>query len=307
MDAEVQARRIARYYRWLDRLMGMRAMRRETGNQAQPVHRALRDPAGGPASPLVVHRLMLEGLALPAAPRVLDAGCGYGATAMDLLPRLGGEWLGVTLSPVQAERGSREAARRGLAGQLRFAVQSYDQPLAGPFDLAIAIESLIHSIDPARSIGNIATQLAPGGYLVVVDDMPEPVLAPADAADVALFRRMWRCPVAPPLSSWTAAMQAAGLEILRTEDLSPLLLARPEAELAAPLARQKRRAFWLGLLGLGLREEADIGGMTLEMLQRRGAMRYWLLVARKPLLAAADTTIHGGIADSRAMGAKPPS
>ncbi len=49
------AREVARYYRWLDRLEWIRVMRGETGNEAQPVHRALRDPDGGPSGPMVVH------------------------------------------------------------------------------------------------------------------------------------------------------------------------------------------------------------------------------------------------------------
>jgi SAM-dependent methyltransferase len=281
MHAEIQRRRIARYYRWLDRLTWMTETRRQTGNEAQPVHRALRDPDGGPASAAVVHRLMLDGLALPAAPRVLDAGCGYGATSIELAPRLGGSWLGVTLSPVQAARGTAEAAKRGLGERVRFAVQSYDDALPGPFDLAIAIESLIHSVDPAASIANIAASLAPGGHLVVVDDMPEPGLEPQDAADLALFRRMWRCPVAPEVGAWRAAMAAAGLAIVAERDLTALQLLRPPEDLAAPLARQRRRAFWLGLVGGGLREQADIGGMTLELLHGRGAVRYRLMVGRR--------------------------
>lgn len=71
-----QARRVARYYRWLDRLSWFREKRGEAGHGARPVHRALTDPDGGPPPTDVVHRLMLDGLALPAAPRVLDAGCG---------------------------------------------------------------------------------------------------------------------------------------------------------------------------------------------------------------------------------------
>lgn len=285
--ADRQRRRIARYYRWLDRLEWMREARGRTGSQAQPVHRALRDPAGGEASPGVVHRLMLAGVTLPAAPRVLDAGCGYGATALELQPKLGGEWLGVTLSAVQVARASAEAAKRGLDGAVRFAVQSYDDPLPGPFDLAIGIESLIHSPDPARSIRNLAAALAPGGWLVVVDDMPEEALSPAAVADLDLFRRMWRCPVAPTRATWVALMREAGLTLERDEDLSPLTLARSAEELALPLARQQQRARWRRWLGLSVREEADIGGMTLEKLIRTGAVRYRLLVARKPGVAAA--------------------
>ena len=277
-----QRRRVARYYRWLDRLANLRELRGQSGSEAQPVHRQLKDPAGGPPSAMLVHRMMIEGLALPESPRVLDAGCGYGATALDLIPVIGGEWLGVTLSEVQARRGQAEAERRGLGTQLAFALQSYDDPLPGGFDLAIGIESLIHSADPSRSVGNLARALRPGGWLVMVDDMPEPDLPAATAAQLALFKHMWRCPVAPTRDGWVAAMQAAGLELQREVDLTPLTLPRPAEALAAPLARQQRRAWWLGWLGLSVREEADIGGMTLEGLLREGAVRYRLLVARKP-------------------------
>jgi SAM-dependent methyltransferase len=280
--AMTHARRIARYYAWLDRFAPLRAVREQTGSQTQPIHRALRDPAGGPPSTSVVHRLMLEQVSLPAHPRVLDAGCGYGATAFDLQPVIGGDWLGITLSPVQVDRAGAEASRRSLAGQLRFECRSYDDPLPGPFDLVVAIESLIHSPDPARSIGNLATHLDRGGYLVIVDDMPEPGLSPGDASELALFKRMWRCPVAPPAADWRTAVEAAGLQLVDDRDLTGLILLGEPGELRALRARLQRRAAWLGLLGLDLREQADIGGRTLELLQLCGAVRYRLMVARKP-------------------------
>ena len=275
------ARRIERYYAWLDRLTQLHVMRSESGSQAQPIHRALRDPAGGPPSPSVIHRLILDAVALPPSPRVLDAGCGYGATAFDLQPQTGGTWLGITLSPIQVQRATAEAARRGMADKLAFAVQSYDAPLPGPFDLVIAIESLIHSTAPAASIANLAAHLAPDGHLVVADDMPEPGLAGEDAADLDLFRRMWRCPVAPPAPDWRAAIAGAGLALVEERDLTGLILLGAPEELRAIRARQQRRAFWLGLVGRGLREQADIGGRTLELLHLRGAVRYRMMVGRK--------------------------
>ncbi len=275
------ARRIARYYAWLDRLTQLNVMRDETGSQAQPIHRALRDPDGGPASPATIHRLILDAVPLPENPRILDAGCGYGATAFDLQPQTGGTWLGITLSPIQVQRATAEADRRALSPHIRFALQSYDDPLPGPFDFAVAIESLIHSTNPAASIANIATSLAPGGHLAIVDDMPEPDLAPEDQADLALFKRMWRCPVAPPAPAWRAALAAAGLTITHEQDLTPLILLGNPEDLRAIRARQQRRAFWLGLVGAGLREQADIGGRTLELLHLKGAVRYRLMVARK--------------------------
>jgi SAM-dependent methyltransferase len=277
-----QARRVARYYRWLDGLSWFHERRGEAGHGALPVHRALADPDGGVPSPFVIHRLMLEGLDLPAAPRVLDAGCGYGATMLDLAPRLGGDWTGLTLSPVQAARGAAEIAARGLAERVRILVRSYDAPVEGRFDLAYGIESLIHSADPARTVTNLAAALAPGGHLVIVDDMPEERLPEDAAARLARFRRFWRCPVAPTRQGWIAACRAAGLEPVMERDLNPLLQVRGMAELAPRLAALERRARLPRLLGLGLRREAEIGGMLLETLQTEGFVRYRVLAARKP-------------------------
>lgn len=277
-----QARRVARYYRWLDGLSWFHERRGEAGHGALPVHRALADPEGGAPSPFVIHRLMLAGLDLPTAPRVLDAGCGYGATMLDLAPKLGGDWTGLTLSPVQAARGMAEVATRGLAGRVRIAVRSYDAPIEGRFDLAYGIESLIHSADPARTVANLAAALAPGGHLVIVDDMPEERLPDEAAARLDRFRRFWRCPVAPTRAGWIAACRAAGLEPVAERDLNPLLQVRGMAELAPRLATLERRARLPRLLGLGLRREAEIGGLLLETLQTEGFVRYRILAARKP-------------------------
>ena len=275
------AREVAKYYRWLDRLEWMRQMRGRTGNAAQPVHRALRDPDGGEPSPLVLHRLMLNGLTLPPAPRVLDAGCGYGASMLDMAPGLGGDWLGISLSEVQVRRGMAEVAARSLAGQVRLAVASYDAPITGEFDWIFGIESLIHSPDPMATIHNLARSLAPGGALMVVDDMPEEGLSPQQAADVALFKRCWRCPVAPSRDGWLRAFAAAGLVLSHETDFTALTIPRPSAELAPMMAARARQARWKRLLGLGYRSEADLGGMMLETLLSTGVIRYRMLVARR--------------------------
>jgi SAM-dependent methyltransferase len=175
-----------------------------------------------------------------------------------------------------------EVATRGLVGRVRIAVRSYDAPIEGRFDLAYGIESLIHSADPARTVANLAAALAPGGHLVIVDDMPEERLPDEAAARLDRFRRFWRCPVAPTRAGWIAACRAAGLEPVAERDLNPLLQVRGMEELAPRLAALERRARLPRLLGLGLRREAEIGGLLLETLQTEGFVRYRILAARKP-------------------------
>lgn len=276
-----QARRIQRYYRWLDGLRFYRH-RRQEGEAAHPVHRPLADPAGGPPSPLVIHRLMLEGVSLPEGFRALDAGCGYGATILDLAPRLGGDWTGLTLSPEQQRRGTAALAAAGLADRARIELRSYDAPLPGRFHLIYGIESLIHSANPAATVRHLAAALEPGGHLVVVDDMPLEDMPAEARARLDGFRRFWRCPVAPTRAGWRAALEGAGLAVVKERDLNPLLRVRGRAEAAPRLAQLGWRRRLLGPLGLAVRIEAEIGGLHLETLQTDGFVEYRVMAARKP-------------------------
>jgi len=277
-----QAREVAAYYKWLHRWVRYtKIVRRFSGFDSHTVHRLLTDPMTGENGPFVVHRLMLDGLALTPEPRVLDAGCGYGGTAFDLYPKIRGQWLGITLSRVQKSRAEEEAIRRGFGHRIEFRLASYDEPLARNFDLAIAIESLVHSVSPAATIANLSAALSPGGHFVMVDDMPIEKFPAALADDLAGAKKFWRCPVMPTERGWRTAFEAAGLDVVRSCDLSSLIYHRPLAEMNALIARDHRRRRWLGLTGMRRIPEANIGGLLLERLAVKGAMEYRLLVGRK--------------------------
>jgi len=212
---------------------------------------------------------------------VLDAGSGYGGTAFDLQPKIGGHWLGLTISQTQIERARGEAKRRGLSDRIQFALQSYDSPLAASFDLIIGIESLVHSSHPPSTIDNLAHHLSKGGHFVLVDDMPVESLPEKLVSDVAEAKRMWRCPVMPTEQGWRAVFEAAGLEIVRSLDLSKLVYHRPVEEMTRQIERDRRRAKLLGWSGLRMIPEANVGGLLLERLATQGVMQYRVLVGRK--------------------------
>jgi SAM-dependent methyltransferase len=275
---------VANYYDWLSRYQrfatwwGLGA-----GQDTLTVHRLLapNDPRVAPGH--VVHERLLTALGPIVAPRVIDAGCGSGGTIFFLRERLGGEYDGLTLSAVQSEGAKREARRRNLADYCRFHLRSYDSDLSdlapGGVDLIVAIESLAHSLNPSRTIGNLARALASGGRLVLVDDVPDAALSDDDA-DFAAFRRGWHCHSLARLPTLAEGLRSAGLSIDTDEDLTPLVRLRESATLEQ-LVRVHRRT-----RGLVERTPARVlvdalgGGLMLERLYRRGLMRYRLLVAR---------------------------
>jgi len=259
-----------------------RGFRRFSGTEIQAIHRWLTDPVTGEFSPATIHKLILSHeLPRGAELHALDAGSGYGGTMFALQAALGGRWRGVTVSRSQYRIGRRSARERGLAEAVTFAHQSYDERQPDNYSLVVAIESLIHSPDPARTIGNLAASLRPGGIMIVVDDMPDDEIPDDAARDLSAFKRLWRCPVMASAASFAALFAANHCDVIETRDLSDLMRPRSEPEISQALVEVAGRRRWRDRLGLRRVGEAEIGGLLLERLGRERAVRYTLMVARK--------------------------
>ena len=237
------------------------------------------DAASGPErlNHIVLAAARAQGLA--REPRVLDAGCGLGGTVFFWRERVGGRFDGLTLSAEQQRRAEAEALRRGQSAFCRFLLRSYHDAITERYDAAIAIESLAHSPDPAGAVANIAGALAPGGLLVIVDDMQG---RQADETLLARFKAGWRCPVLLDAAGYRGAIAGAGLVIVQEEDLSARLRPRPLAWLRILIG-----AFGLARALAPTRGARDVlgallGGFYLEALYRTGGMGYRMMIARKP-------------------------
>jgi tocopherol O-methyltransferase len=250
------------------------------GRNRLTVHRALADPRhDGRPTVTRLHDLLLEALPQLTSGRILDAGCGLGGTMLDLARRGSGTFTGVTLSERQAEIARRAAAHGGLAARVSILAGSYDSPPPGPYDAVIAIESLAHSTSPAASVRAMAAQLAPGGVLAIVDDMPEP--GAHGSPDLEAFKTGWQTPVLWSCDELIASLHDIGLGPIEQRDLTAAL--RPRSlERIARLEGLNRVARGLAPTA-GLRAMLDSyrGGLALERLYRRALMSYRLVVARR--------------------------
>jgi SAM-dependent methyltransferase len=277
---------VAQYYDWLARYERLATwLKLGNGRDTLTVHRLLVPRSTGVAAAHVVHERILEAVGPIVRPRVIDAGCGTGGTIFFLRSRLGGEYDGLTLSPAQHDRARREARRQNQTAACRFHLRSYDSDLRdlarGGVDMIVAIESLAHSANPARTIANLSRALTVGGRLVIVDDVPDETL-PEDDADFVAFRNGWQCAALARFSTLVEALGAAGLSIQKNEDLTAQVRLRRSAMLER-LVRANRYARRL-LQGTraSVLLDALAGGLMLERLYHRGLMRYRLLVARLP-------------------------
>lgn len=282
-----------RYYAWLSRFQdAMRWVGHDTGQATLTVHRRLRDRAGQVSGDVLHERLLAalratddgaSGAPGGDRPVVLDAGCGLGGTVFFLQARLGGRAIGITLSPVQAARAGGEAARRGVGNACRFAVRDYDAPLDDLLpdgaDVIVAIESLAHAPDPPATVGRLAARLRPRGRVVVVDDMPDDALRDDDP-DLAGFRRGWHAPHLLSAAAFDAALARAGLVAALDDDLTASVPRRAAISLAMRLAAARVVAPLAARTPARVLHDAILGGLHLERLYARRAVRYRLVLAR---------------------------
>ena len=248
---------------------------------------AVSDAGGSPfAATRHVNDLLLQHAGLGPGPRVLDAGCGFGATIFHLHERLAGSYDGLTMSKRQLRAARSEALRRRVAGACRFHLRDYDDPIDEHYDAVVAIESLSHAPDLRRTLTNLSGALEPGGSLLIAEDMAIRDIDARCPAEAELLRRHWGCRRFPRESDYEEMLPDAGLTIVGRIDLTALVRHRHAAELDAKTARFAAwfRAFPVAPIRGVL--SAYIGGLALETLYAQREIRYQLLIARKERRAA---------------------
>lgn len=129
--------------------------------------------------------------------RVLDAGCGTGALAVELAAR-GATVLAIDLSP-QLINLARTRVPEALSARIAFRAGDMLEPDAGRFDHVVAMDSLIHyaAADAAEALGRLAA-MAEGS--VVATFVPRTPLLAAMHTAGRLFPRGDRAPAVTPVA-----------------------------------------------------------------------------------------------------------
>jgi magnesium-protoporphyrin O-methyltransferase len=129
--------------------------------------------------------------------RILDAGCGTGALAIEAARR-GADVVAVDLSPTLIGL-ARERAPHDLAGRVTFAVGDLLDTTFGRFDYVVAMDSLIHyeGADIARTLAALAPRV--DGSLIFTIAPRTPALTVMHAVG-QLFPRGNRSPAIAPVS-----------------------------------------------------------------------------------------------------------
>jgi tocopherol O-methyltransferase len=238
-----------------------------------------RETAAQAAAALV--DLVADRLGLAPGQRVVDIGCGYGASAAHIAAHHDVAVTGFTLSEAQW------AIAATRPGPLDFHRRDWlDNGLADAgFDRAFAIESSEHMVDKGRFFTEAARVLKPGGRLVVCAWLARTEASPREVRHLLEpICREGRLPGMGTREDYEKLAGGAGLRLLSHEELGPRVR-RTWSICARRTARRlvADRAFRRFALARTTRNRSFLLSLPRLMVAlRTGAMRYGLFVWEKP-------------------------
>jgi len=200
--------------------------------------------------------LLVEEARRVAARRVLDVGCGAGATTLAIARSLGtgGECTGIDISDPLVAAARARAAGEGLAVQfLREDAQTAALP-AGHFDLLVSRFGVMFFDDAVQAFGNLRRASAPGANLRFIT-----FRSPAENPFMTAAERA-AAPIAPDLpprkpgapGQFALAERGRTAELLRESGWSDIELRPIDVECCFPAAALDGYMARFGPLGLYL-------------------------------------------------------
>jgi precorrin-6B methylase 2 len=120
---------------------------------------------------LAIHgAAVLERHPVQPGQRVIDIGCGFGDTTLEIARRVGpnGTVLGIDAAPRFIEQASAEARALGVANAIFKSGDVQATELGGPYDRAFSRFGTMFFASAVAALKNIRLALVPGGLLTMV-------------------------------------------------------------------------------------------------------------------------------------------
>ncbi|OKH16980.1 methyltransferase domain-containing protein [[Limnothrix rosea] IAM M-220] len=217
----------------------------------------------------------------------VDVGCGIGGSTLYLADKFGAKGVGITLSPVQANRATERALEQNLQDRAEFKVaDAMNTPFRdGEFDLVWTLESGEHMPNKRQFLQECTRILKPGGKLLMATWCHRPTdsvagsLTPQEQKHLEDIYKVYCLPYVISLPDYAAIAAECGLQGIQTADWSTAVA--PFWDQVIDSAVKPDAVF--GVLKAGWKTIQ--GALALDLMKsgfRRGLIRYGLLQATKP-------------------------
>jgi tocopherol O-methyltransferase len=151
--------------------------------------------------------------------RILDVGCGFGASSIYLARQYAAEATGITISQVQVDMANQAAA--AAAVNAKFLLMDAEAMIfESSFDVIWSVESISHYLDIPKFFASAAKLLRPGGTLAITDWFKKKNLTPREHKKFLHSIEDGMMVQLQTMEDYAAHMAAGGLEVVRSEVLN---------------------------------------------------------------------------------------
>ncbi len=169
---------------------------------------------------LALTKHLVEMANIKSGKKILDVGCGFGASSIYLAKNYNADTIGITISSIQVDLAQKAAAQAHVGS--RFLLMDAEAMTFEPnsFDIIWSIESISHYKNKEIFFRNTAQLLKQGGTVAVIDwfkkenlsaDEDRKYITPIEKGMLVELRTM---------DNYVSILKSTGLEILKTENLN---------------------------------------------------------------------------------------
>jgi tocopherol O-methyltransferase len=222
----------------------------------------------------------------PATPKIIDIGCGIGGSSLYLAEKLHGEVVGITLSPVQANRAQERATAMDLSDKATFKVaNALDIPYPdNSFDLVWTLESGEHMPDKDQFLQECYRVLKPGGRMILATwchrstEGQAGALTPSETKHLQKIYDVYCLPYVISLPDYEEIVTKCGFEGMRSADWSVAVAPFWDVVIDSSITPQAI----LGLFKAGWKTiQAALSLRLMSQGYERGLIKFGLITATK--------------------------
>ena len=171
-----------------------------------------------------MNEILAQYAAISSNDRVMDAGCGYGGSAIWLAKNIGCEVVGLNVVPYQIEEAKKFANRYGVSDKVDFQNQDYSHTKFSDnsFDVIWGLESIVHAESKKDFIGEAFRLLKKNGRIVISEYMlrENPPLSHKEMEVISPWLIGWAMPSLLTPREYEILLEEAGFHHISVYDFT---------------------------------------------------------------------------------------